>query len=706
MTTRHLPFRTENSAPKWDGKPENLERFFSDIKNVCDICISGASAKHYIEQVFNYIDNEHYHTLEHLIPSDLSKADWDKFKTSVWELYPEFRRDQRYTIPMVEDLVVKFSLIEKPSVEDWGEFSRKFTTMIGKLIASKHLSDADKARYLRRALHEKVWHAVLTRLQVIHPNHDPWLPFTYEQITAEILWHVRWNSGAASNGYSVLPVPQPGFTPSHPVHPPPPNPLPTQLPPPADPSIQFLPYRPPPLLMPPPASTSSQPAIKLEPTEQTFTTDEVSRIRQLISARQEPRTDLYPRGCIFCGDLGHYIRECPSSAEYINSGRCRRNQMGQLVMGDGSPVPSGAGTMQERIDRQAGTVIAGFCGLVDGSDFESFHTPITHDSGTPAEDWDPEVFTSWVQDMVEREGVSEVLATLRNGKVTDRPKGKEREKLVRFDTSTSGSSPSRSPSSAPRSSTSTSIPRTESQKTTTPSNEPAYRYQSTIGARFDSSKMADQLLNAPITLTFGDILAASPDLQRSVSEQLRRKRVPSDGSKASTFTALEASDPVLFQDSGHVLGDDGFPVSREALALRVIRPHWERSDHVFDCVLDSGSQINVIRKDICDALGLSVLPGERVTMESADGRKSETLGQVHNAVMRFEEIRLPIKAQVMKNAPYQILLGQPFFALTSLHAQHYPSGSVEVKITDPRSGKELIIPTLLRGRSRPPVQGF
>lgn len=281
-------------------------------------------------------------------------------------------------------------------------------------------------------------------------------------------------------------------------------------------------------------------------------------------------------------------------------------------MGDGSPIPNGTGTMQERIDRQATTVISGYCGLTDDSDFESFHTPLSsHDDQLPIEDWDPQVFRTWVDDMIAKEGVSEVLATLRSGKTMDKPKA--REKSVRFDTPTS----SPSTTTVPRTS---ATPQTDSHKQNPSSNKPAYRYQSSIGARFDASKMADQLLNAPITVTIGDVLAASPDLQRAVSEQLRRKRVPSDGSKtSSTFATLEALDLASFHESGHVLGDDGFPISREALALRVVRPQWEHSDRVFDCILDSGSQINVIRKDVCDALGLSVLPGERVTMEVADG---------------------------------------------------------------------------------------
>ena len=711
MTSRHLPFRNENSAPRWNGKPENLDRFFSDVKHVCDICIQSATDKNFVEQFFNYLDNDQFLTLEHLRPSSGTTVTWAQFKSNIWSLYPEFRQDRRYTTAMVEELVTNFSRIENPTLENWGEFNRQFGKMTGKLIATRHLSDSDKPRYLQRALHQTLWAAVLSRLQSVHPNHDPWLPFTYDEICAEILWVARWNSGAASNGYLTLPVPQP-------ILPPPPNttinrlpPAPTHsaiLPPPnathptiSDPSIQFLPYRPPPLLTAPPISPTTQSAIKTEPTDQAFTTDEVSRIRQLLNTRQEPRTDQQFRGCLFCGDLGHFIRECPLSIEYINTGKCRRGQWGQLTFADGSPIPNGTGTLQEKVDRQIGSVITGFCGLAEGPGFESFHTPVIAYDDTPTEDWDPEVFTSWVQNKVEKEGISEVLATLRSGKVTDKPKGKEREKLVRFDTSTSGPS-----SRSPRPSPTTSIAPT-SQTDYPPSNEPAYRYQSSIGSRFDPSKMADQLLNAPVTVTIGEMLAASPDLQRSISDQLRRKRVPLDGSRtSSTFAALETSDAASFQGTGHVLGHDGFPISREALALRVVRPNWENSRCVFDCILDSGSQINVIRKDVCDALGLAVLPGERVTMESADGRKSETLGQVHNAVMCFNGIRLPVKAQVMKNAPYQILLGQPFFALTSLRAQHYLNGDVEVRITDPTSDKELIIPTFSRGNSHPPIQGF
>ena len=108
-------------------------------------------------------------------------------------------------------------------------------------------------------------------------------------------------------------------------------------------------------------------------------------------------------------------------------------------MGDGSPIPNGTGTMQERIDRQATTVISGYCRLTDDSDFKSFHTPLSsHDDQLPIEDWDPQVFRTWVDDMITKEGVLEVLATLRSSKTMDKPKA--REKSVHFDTPASSPS--------------------------------------------------------------------------------------------------------------------------------------------------------------------------------------------------------------------------------------------------------------------------
>ena len=148
MSTRHFPFQTESGAPKWDGKPENLEQFFSNIDSTCKICISAPSGQDFVEKTFYYLSNEQNRILGQCKPKDMTTADWAQFKKDVWGLYPEFRRDQLYTIPMIEALTANFAQVEKPTINEWGEFSRKFTAMVAHLIDANLISLLDKTRYL------------------------------------------------------------------------------------------------------------------------------------------------------------------------------------------------------------------------------------------------------------------------------------------------------------------------------------------------------------------------------------------------------------------------------------------------------------------------------------------------------------------------------------------------------------------------------
>lgn len=45
-------------------------------------------------------------------------------------------------------------------------------------------------------------------------------------------------------------------------------------------------------------------------------------------------------GCIFCKDPTHYVRFCPEVERLITEGKCRRDQMGKVVLSNGMPVPN------------------------------------------------------------------------------------------------------------------------------------------------------------------------------------------------------------------------------------------------------------------------------------------------------------------------------------------------------------------------------
>jgi hypothetical protein len=55
-------------------------------------------------------------------------------------------------------------------------------------------------------------------------------------------------------------------------------------------------------------------------------------------------------------------------------------------------------------------------------------------------------------------------------------------------------------------------------------------------------------------------------------------------------------------------------------------------------------------------------------MEAANSTITETHGHLHNICFTFDDIDIYLQVQVMPNAPYNILLGCPFYALMELNA--------------------------------------
>jgi hypothetical protein len=60
----------------------------------------------------------------------------------------------------------------------------------------------------------------------------------------------------------------------------------------------------------------------------------------------------FPRGCAFCGENGHFIRECKHCDEFVSQGKLIYTCQGQFAMRTGEPIPFGAlgQTMKKQVD--------------------------------------------------------------------------------------------------------------------------------------------------------------------------------------------------------------------------------------------------------------------------------------------------------------------------------------------------------------------
>jgi hypothetical protein len=80
-------------------------------------------------------------------------------------------------------------------------------------------------------------------------------------------------------------------------------------------------------------------------------------------------------------------------------------------------------------------------------------------------------------------------------------------------------------------------------------------------------------------------------------------------------------------------------------------------------------------------------------MESANRTKNATMGVVENLVFDVGCGELPLQVQVVEEANYEVLIGRPFFALTSCKTQDCINGEQTLTLKNPNNGKEITIAT-------------
>ncbi|KAI6012965.1 hypothetical protein EDC04DRAFT_2579700 [Pisolithus marmoratus] len=82
-----------------------------------------------------------------------------------------------------------------------------------------------------------------------------------------------------------------------------------------------------------------------------------------------------------------------------------------------------------------------------------------------------------------------------------------------------------------------------------------------------------------------------------------------------------------------------------------------------------------------------------MTLEATNQSKESTLGVIKNASLHIGPIEAHLQIQVINRAPFDLLLGHPFFCLLSSILRDFPDGEQSLEICDPNSGCQLLILT-------------
>jgi hypothetical protein len=274
---------------------------------------------------------------------------------------------------------------------------------------------------------------------------------------------------------------------------------------------------------------------------------------------------------------------------------------------------------------------------------------------------------------------------------------------------------------------------------------PAYRHRAPVQEDRDVGGMVDKMLDASITLSNKEMLALAPEVREGLRKIISKRRMPTEENKKVTMVEEpdmgepwqqlgygEEEDAYIdindLPVAGYMVLDqefEGLPkgsiiigdpvqqylneldpeedpkriyVSKESQALKALYPLINGSG-AEEALLDGGSQIVSMDKNIATKLGVSWDPTIIIHMQSANRQVEKTLGLAKNVPFLFGDITVYLQVHIINEPAYKVLLGRPFDALTESEVKNSRDGDQIVTITDPNSGRKIALPTYNRGKT-------
>lgn len=251
---------------------------------------------------------------------------------------------------------------------------------------------------------------------------------------------------------------------------------------------------------------------------------------------------------------------------------------------------------------------------------------------------------------------------------------------------------------------------------------PQFRYTTPIEDKKHAHDILTRALDAKVSVSVRELLSCAPDARRELKDLTTTKRLAAallneESSIASNETETASAfhnsqlgprvhwSPAEFQEHGIV-------TALEIEKLRCVYPTVD-DRMVVEFILDSGSQIIAMRRDIWLKLALPLNQDDSRSMETANSSSSRTSGLLKNLKVRFGTIELFLQVHIVDNAPFEVLCGRPFYTLTSCRTQDFANGDQIITITDPNNPEHSkTLPTEPRRQfqesipARRPLTGF
>ncbi|GBE80069.1 hypothetical protein SCP_0212720 [Sparassis crispa] len=426
--------------------------------------------------------------------------------------------------------------------------------------------------------------------------------------------------------------------------------------------------------------------------------------------------------CNFCLAIDHFMRNCPRIEDYIRVRKINRDALSRIILPNGWFVPRDllGRSMAEHIDAWHDMYPGNLFG--DGPGPSAAPLPNVSRDGR---DQPLHMVSLWEitkEALNPKEPSSVYIEECLDDSVTSVLEANvaPKKKTVRFDDSAARKSakrppgvlasqvpasilkPTSDPSAAPRRGAKASLPSLPSLGNRTMQ----YSYKMPVEDNMNVQDIFECIQNeVRISLTHRELMALCPEIHKLEKEEITAKQVAMMGS----FEAADGEEvaEALLVD----VSDGGGPlvVADDSLPLRAIDALVEGKESA-ECILDQGSQIIAMQRDIWERIGSALQSEKTLNMESANMGINQMLGCLANIRFGFGEMELYLQAHVLNDAPFEALLGQPFFTLTACKTLDFTNGEQHITLHDPNTRQVVTLLTHERHpRPRPtplPGMGF
>jgi hypothetical protein len=655
----------------------------------------------------------------------------EELRVALLPCYPSLDPNRRYTTDDLRRVVEQGQAYVDMDRDDLGVYHRRFRVVSGYLVEKKRLSDLDRSAQYLLGFPQPVRAAIRQRLAIMKPRVQPQDGYEFDDIQEAALFVVT--NRDADDG--VPPRSSHRSTPSS-----------------DEPSMRELMS----VLLQVVSAGSSGPTIHPRPRQQQQVRFELPDRAPGVAGRDPPRWDPSsrrpsiqnaPQGCHFCNRIGHFLRECPVAKEYLRIGKVVINEFGKIALPEHDIFlgrdPAGA-SIQQRVDdfyrnegipeRHYGASTNFF--ETDDDFVFSLEVAAQHANSRP-----PPSSISYddlVSEIDEKRSQIESLETLALQK-----RQKERFDGVHVPPRTGPprqAQPSQSSKDRPTPTILARPPPNQSSSRTNQAPPPAgdqnrqnsrssnpqndrpqgpmkpvlfppkppveekHKYRSAVETTVATHEIVDRALNGNITLSTRELLAVAPDVRRQFKDLVTGKRV------ATNAIEIEDDPSVNFVDYDSCFQvSEGFPqesvgtaftrYARPGVQLRVIHPTYAPGVEV-ESILDSGSQIVVMRRDIWEKTGAPINANKAIRMDAANNTSTMTLGMVENHPVKIGSVTYFLQIHVVANSPFQVLLGRPFFDVANAKEISRSGGGHIIEIQDPETKEHFVFATQERASTK------